>query len=66
MKFLARIANALGESSLDVHVNIFQFGGPFEISGQNVFADRFEPVNDCRIFFAGKNSYLFKHSRMGH
>ena len=58
--------NAPGQLRLDVHVDVFEFGLPFEFAGGDFRADGVESANDGDAFLFGQHADFVEHVRVGH
>ena len=63
---LARVADALGQDGLDIHVDIFVVGRELHLPGLNVRQNAGQSGNDGLGILLGDDALLAQHGRMGH
>ena len=64
MQLFARLADALGQARLDIHVHIFQVDRPGEIAALDVEQDAIQPVDDFVALLRRQYADLGQHARM--
>lgn len=65
MEFSAGGADALGEGGLDVHVDVFEFDGEFEVSGGDFLFDFAEAGLDLLEFILGEEAGFYLGTSVG-